>query len=93
MLAVFAVREVLLVVGKTRAIVVVLQCVLDGFLGQDGAVQLVGGQTVQGFGHGLIGQAHGIVNGLALDHLGGHGGGGNGAAAAEGQHYSNGMLM
>ena len=74
----------LVVVGNIVLVEVVGERLLDGLLRQHGAVQLVGGQTVQGFGHGLIGQAHGIVNGLALDHLGSHGGGGDSGAAAEG---------
>ena len=32
----------------------------------------------------LLVSCHGLVDGLALDHFGGHGGGGDGAAAAEG---------
>ena len=46
---------------------------------------LDGGQTVQRFHHSLVGQLQGLFNALALDQLGGHAGGGNGGAAAEGQ--------
>ena len=44
----------------------------------------MGGQPVQGLSHGGIGKGHGLGNGLALDHLGGHGGGGDGGTTAEG---------
>ncbi len=45
--AVFAGGEILLVVGNAFAVEIVLKRLLDGFLCQDGAVELVGGQTVQ----------------------------------------------
>ena len=51
----------------------------------DGAVHLDGGQTFQSFHNGLVGQLQGLVNGLALDEVGGHAAGGNGGTAAKGQ--------
>ena len=50
-------------------------------------VHLVGGQTVQSLSHGLVGQGHGLLNGFALDHFRGHGGRGDGRAAAEGLKF------
>ena len=47
-------------------------------------MQLIGGQTAQGVHHLLVGDGQGLVDGLALDELGGHGAGGDGAAAAKG---------
>ena len=44
----------------------------------------MGGQTVQRLGNGLVGQLQSLVDGLALDHLGGHGGRRDGGAAAKG---------
>ena len=47
----------------------------------------MGGQAVQRFCHSLVGQLHGVLHRLSLDHLGGHGGGRDGAAAAEGLKF------
>ena len=65
--------------------IVIAQGGLHGLLGQNAAMHLDGGQTVQRFHHSLVGQLQGLFNALALDQLGGHAGGGNGGAAAEGQ--------
>ena len=54
------IREILLVVGKALAVIVILQGILDGLLRQNGAVELVGGQTVQGLRHGLVAQLEGL---------------------------------
>ena len=72
------------VVGDVVLVEVVLQGRLHRLLRQDRAVELVGGEPVQGLHHGLVGQLHHLFDGLALDHLRGHGAGGDGAAAAEG---------
>ncbi len=50
-------------------------------------MQLVGGQPVERFDNGLVAQLEGLLNGLALDHLGGHGRGGHGCAAAKGLEF------
>ena len=47
-------------------------------------MQLISGQTAQCIHHLLVGDGQGLLNGLALDELRGHGGGRDGAAAAEG---------
>ena len=62
---------------------VVLQRLLDGLLGQDRAVQLVGWQSFQRFRNRLVGQSHGLRDRLSLDELGGHGAGSDGAGTAE----------
>ena len=65
--------------------VVVRQGSLHGLLCQNGAVHLDGRQTFQSFHNGLVGQLQSLVNGLALDEVGGHAAGGNGGTAAKGQ--------
>ena len=60
---------------------------LDGLFGQDGAVHLVQGKAVQRFGHLVVGEGEGLLYRTALDHLGGHGTGGDGRAAAEGLEF------
>ena len=77
-------REPAVVILDAVAVIVVLDGGLDGLLRQHGAVELVGGQAAQGVHHLAVGNGQGLVDGLALDHLGGHGGRGDGAAAAEG---------
>ena len=47
-------------------------------------MQLVGRQAAQSVHYLLVGDGQGLLNGLALDELRGHGGGRDGAAAAEG---------
>ena len=64
-------------------VVIVLDGGADGLLRQHGAVNLVRGQAVQRFYHRLVGEGQGVLHLLALDELGGHGAGGDGAAAAE----------
>ena len=64
--------EFVRVVGDAVFVIVILDGGADGLLGQNGAVDLVGGQTVQRFYHGLVGELEGFFNGLALDQLGGH---------------------
>ena len=71
-------------VGDVVAVVIVFDSRLDGFLRQYGAVQLISGQTAQRIHHLLVGDGQRFLNGLALDELSGHGGGRDGAAAAEG---------
>ena len=51
--------------------VVVGQGSLDGLFCQNGAVDLDGRQTFQSLDNGLVGQFQGLVNGLALDEVGG----------------------
>ena len=65
--------------------VVVGQSSLDGLLGQNRAVHLDGRQTFQSFHNGLVGQLERLVDGLALDEVGGHAAGGDGGTAAEGE--------
>ena len=52
--------------------VVVGQSSLDGLFGQNRAVHLDGRQTFQSFHNGLVGQLESLVDGLALDEVGGH---------------------
>ena len=56
---------------------------LNSLFGQHGAVQLVRGQTAQRVDTSLFVRASALFDGLALDHLGGDGGRGDGAAAAK----------
>ena len=60
------------VVRDAVFVIVILNGGADSLLGQNGAVDLVGGQTVQRFYHGLVGELERFFNGLALDQLGGH---------------------
>ena len=55
-----------------------------GLFRQNGTVDLCRRQTIKSFYYRLIAQFKGVVNGLALDHLGGHRAGGNSRAAAKG---------
>ena len=80
--------EQLGVIGDVVFVVVVLYGGLHGLLRQDRAVDLVGGQTVQGLHHRLIGQLQRFAHRLTLDHLGGDGAGGDGGAAAKGGQHS-----
>ena len=48
-------------------------------------MHLDGRQTFQSLDHGLVGQLQGLVDGLALDQVGGHTAGCDGGAAAEGE--------
>ena len=68
---------------SSRSLGVVLQRLLDGLLGQDRAVQLVGWQSFQRFRNRLVGQSHGLRDRFSLDELGGHGAGSDGAGTAE----------
>ena len=54
-----------------------------GLLGQHTAVDLGGRQTVQCLHNGAVGQGKRLVDGVALDHFGGDGTGGDGGAAAK----------
>ena len=65
--------------------VVVGQSGLDGLLSQNRAVDLDGRQTFQSLDNGLVGQLQSLVNGLALDEVGGHAAGCDRSAAAEGE--------
>ena len=47
-------------------------------------MQLISGQTAQRIHHLLVGDGQRFLNGLTLDEFRGHGGGRDGAAAAEG---------
>ena len=76
--------EVRGIVGDAFAVVVVLDGGAHGLLGQHAAVDLVRGQPVQRLDDRLVRERERLVDGLALDHLGGHGACGNGRAAAEG---------
>ena len=67
--------------------VVVGQSSLDGLLCQNRAVHLDGRQTFQSFHNGLVGQLERLVDGLALDEVGGHAAGGDGGTAAEGESW------
>ena len=51
--------------------VVVGQSGLDGLLSQNRAVDLDGRQTFQSLDNGLVGQLERLVDGLALDEVGG----------------------
>ena len=77
-------RKLFGIVSDVVSVVVVLQSGLDRLLRQYGAVEFMGGQSVQGLRHRLVGEVHHLIQGLALNHLRGHGTGGNGAAAAKG---------
>ena len=72
MFAVVSLSKLLVVVLDAVLVVVILNGGLDSLFCQNGAVDLVGGQTVQRFYHGLVGELEGFFNGLALDQLGGH---------------------
>ena len=48
-------------------------------------MDLDGRQTFQSFHNSLVGQFEGLINGLALDEVGGHAAGGDGGTAAEGE--------
>ena len=76
------------VVGYAVLVVVVLDGGADGFLGENGAVYLVRGQTVESLHNGLVGQGECLLDRLALDELGRHGAGGYRAAAAEGVKFA-----
>ena len=70
----------------SAAVVVFYSC-LYGFLRQYGAVELVGGEAVQGLCYRFVGELQHLAEGLALDEFGGHGAGCYGAAAAEGLEF------
>src|SRR5260221_6085728 len=63
---------------------VILDGGLEGFLGQRGTMNLHRGQAAQGVDDFLVGKILRFFQGAALDQFGGHAGGGDGAAAAEG---------
>ncbi len=67
-----AVREVLWVTGDTLPVIVVLDRRPDGLFSQNGAVQFMGGQTVQRLSDRLIGELKRFGKGLSLDKLGCH---------------------
>lgn len=56
----------------------------QSFLAHDGAVHLFLGQAAQGFGDLLVGELEGVFGLHALDHVGQHGAGSDGAGTAEG---------
>ena len=57
---------------------------MDGLLGQQGAVDFHGRQTVQSLCYSLIGHLQGLLHGLALYQFGCHGAGSYRRSAAEG---------
>ncbi len=57
---------------------------MEGVGAEIGAVHLVLGQPAELLGDELVGDGHGLVQGLALGHLADHAGDGDGRAAAEG---------
>ena len=59
------------VVGDAVLVIIVLHGGADGLFGQDAAVDLMGGQTVQSLDDRLVGELEGLFDGLALDELGG----------------------
>ena len=63
---------------------VILDGGLEGFFRENGTVNLDRGQAAEGVDDFLVGEVLGFLEGAALDELGGHAGGGDGAAAAEG---------
>ena len=68
----FAVREDGRVVGDAAAVVVVFERDFDCLFREDGAVELVFRQTVEGFRDRTVGQVHGVFEGLAFDHFRSH---------------------
>ena len=61
---------------------------LQGFLGEDGAVDFHRRQTAERIHNFLVREAHRLVNATALDEFGRHAGAGDGRAATEGLEAS-----
>ena len=76
--AVFAVGEPGVVIGDVVLIVIILNGGLDSLLRQYAAMQLVRGQAVKRFHNLLVRHGERFLDRLALDHLCGHGAGGQG---------------
>ena len=77
-------REVLWVIGNSLPVVVVLHRRSDRLLCQHGAVELVGGQTIQRLGNRFVGEPQYLFQRLALDQFSSHRTGRDGGAAAKG---------
>ena len=60
---------------------------VQGVGAQVGAVQFIFGETLQGLGHVIVGNLHGLVQGLAFGQLREHAGDGNGRPATEGLEF------
>ena len=79
--------ELLRIIGDAVFIVIILDCRLDCFLREDGAVQLMRGQTVQRLGDSLVCQRERLRERLAGNQLGRHRARRDRTAAAEGLKF------
>jgi hypothetical protein len=67
-----------------QAVFVIFNRFLEGIGPQIGTVQLVFGESLQGFGHVFVGYLTGFVQGFPFGHFGEHAGNRDGRPAAEG---------